>query len=348
MNRSFNRIITAALIVASAGAVTLAREPAGPNPLSGPKVQDNSPPGVNQTLDGGQRDRRRAGGERNRPMLFMGAVMSLSRPETPESLRLTDEQRAQVEAIGKEYADALRAFRDAHREEIDALRGDRPRGQRDGAGGPRGQGDGAGGQRGPGAEGRGQQRGRQDMTPEQQKKADELRALMDQAPKAEPFQTRMWALLSPEQQALATERLNEMKSRGPDGMGDRVRDRAGDGQRPRRDRRDADAPPPPGPPPGARGGEGGRGPRAEGRSDPPGFQANGRFDRRPGFGPPPPPDDRARVTFEDLRARLDRLPPEQRERVLRRMMESLDRLEERAPRDRPPPPMRDVEVPPGA
>jgi len=331
MTRSFTQVLSAALLVASAGAVTFASEPADANPLSGPKVEDRSAPGVNPTLDGAQRDRRRAGGERNRPMLFVGAVMSLSKPETPEALRLTDDQRAKAEAIGKEYADAMRAFRDQHREEFEALRDGRGRAPRDGERGGRG----------------GERPERpQEMTPEQQKKASELRALMEQAPKPEPYQARLWALLSPEQQTVATERLNQMKSRADDEMRDRARERSPDNQRERRGRRNADAPPPP-ENPGRPGGQDGRPPRAEREFDQRDFRADGRLDRRPGFAPPPPGEGR-RVTLDDLRARLDRLPPEQRERVLRRMMETLDRLEERAPRDRPAPPMREIDVPPGA
>lgn len=312
MKRSLVRVLSAAILVATAGAPSLARQPAENHPLSGPKVNDNSAPGVNPTLDGGERDRRNRGGERNRPMLFMGAVMSLARPDTPEALRLTDEQREQARAIGEEYAQALRAFRDEHRDEMDELRDGRER------------------------RGRGERQGRpqrpEDLTPEQQEKASKLRALMEQAPKPEPYQTRMWALLSPEQQALASERLEEMKSRGADPM----RERGRDGDRRRRGAQRGDAPPPP---PGDRSDAPRRGPQADGRFAP-------RAER---FGaPPPPPDDRRPATIEDLRARLERLPPEQRERVIRRLMQALDRLEERAPRDLPPPPMGDVEVPPGA
>ncbi|HBS28592.1 MAG TPA: hypothetical protein DEB06_03875, partial [Phycisphaerales bacterium] len=122
------RTLSASMLVALAGAATLARQPATDDPLSGPKVEDKSPPGVNPTLDGGMRDRRSGGaggsggGERNRPMVFVRAVMSLAGENTPEDARLTDEQRDQVRAIAEEYAGALREFRAAHQDEIDALR----------------------------------------------------------------------------------------------------------------------------------------------------------------------------------------------------------------------------------
>jgi len=62
-----------------------------------------------------------------------------------------------------------------------------------------------------------------------------------------------------------------------------------------------------------------------------------------------PPDDNSfggDISFDELRRELEKLPPEARQRVMRRMIDAIRNAETRAPRNIPAPDMGDVRVPP--
>lgn len=188
--------------------------------LGGPKVRDAGPPG--QTFDGkpGNDPRRYVRGEMPMPV-YLNVLRKTLGPEAPEELRVTDAQRAEIEAAARSHGEAMRKFFDEHREEIGDWRpeaggrkgeGPGPKGER--RGGPRGEGG-----QGPGP-GRGG-RGRDEMgeLPPPPPPGDEMndmprrggpamdeaarqrrQELMAQAPKATEAQAKIWAVLRPEQQ----------------------------------------------------------------------------------------------------------------------------------------------------
>lgn len=135
-------------------------------PLRGPDVKDVSPPGERNSFVRGGKDRKDQAGERGAPVAMMRAIRALHAPETPEDLRLSPEQDQKIKGIMDAVHDDMRAFRDAHGQEVrDLVRGLSPDARKKvidklrpflaAEGGPKGNGpDGApGARRGPGGPG---------------------------------------------------------------------------------------------------------------------------------------------------------------------------------------------------
>lgn len=222
----FVNVISLSLLCGLAGTAAALAEPEKPAsqtdaassaPLGGPDVADRDVPGTSDTFgEEGMRDKAHRR-ERARPRDVLETLRSLGSPETPEALRLTEEQKTQLKAIAEEFGSAMRTFRQEHAEELKALReqaGRGPGGPRRGRGGP----DGAPPQNAQGQNAEGQDAMQGDApvqagkpTPEQQAAREKLQELMKQGPNFEEYQTRAWAVLSPDQQALARERLEAKK-----------------------------------------------------------------------------------------------------------------------------------------
>lgn len=141
-------------------------------PLRGPDVKDASPPGEKNSFVRGGKDRKDQAAQRGAPVAMMRAINSLRSPETPEGLRLSPEQDQQIKGIMDSVRDDMRAFREAHGQEIrDLVRGLSPDARKKvidklrpflaAEGGPKGDApDGApGARRGPEAGGPGERRG---------------------------------------------------------------------------------------------------------------------------------------------------------------------------------------------
>lgn len=211
------------------------------DPLSGPKVESREVPGVDGQFGEGRRDKMRSG-ERVPTRMFMGAIRSLESPETPEDLRLTDEQRDEIRDIAEEFRGAMQAFRAEHRDELQALRDEAPgrggqgargradRGQRQGdgpppnargQGGPNGRGPRGGDAPPPPPPGNGADEGAPPPRPSPEQR-ERMAEIMKDAPKAEPYHTRMWAVLSEAQQVVVRERLEKAMAEGPRGEGRRA------------------------------------------------------------------------------------------------------------------------------
>lgn len=278
------RLLCTLTIAAAAGSAWA--QDGGPDagrgaPLGGPGVKDRGPPG-----ERGFGEQQRGKGEgkfarRQAPYLaFIRAVAELNMGAGPEELQLSDEQAQQIRAIEGEFRAQVKAFREQHADELAALRKE--------AGLPeRGEGRGEG--RGPGpGEGRGEGRGKAkrgpggEPNPQKAEVREKLRAIMEQAPKPDEFQTRQWAILNEKQQEFVKDRIARMREEGGPGPG------AGEGPRRRPGGEDGA--------PGARRGE--RGPRGEAG---PGGPRRGPDDQRGGPGrrgprpdrgerPAPPPD----------------------------------------------------------
>jgi hypothetical protein len=253
------RKLGACVAVAVLAGVSAAQQPEAP--LSGPPVKQTRPPGLEgQFAEGRGGDRRRPMVERVPFRLYAQAIEKLRGDGAPEGLRLAPEQNEKITALENEFRTASREFAQKMRQEG----GQRPR-----------RGDGGG----------------DEMTPAERSKMEEIRR---SAPKAEDYQIKIYAALSPEQKkfvedevAKAREELD--RKRGEDYM-QRERDR----------RKNAAQPQPPKPDPQ----------RADGPPPPPG-------------APLVPPE--ARERFRRIVERIQQLPPDQREQFLRRIEEELER-----------------------
>lgn len=93
-------------------------------PLRGPDVKDASPPGEKNSFVRGGKDRKDQAAQRGAPIAMMRVINSLRSAETPENLRLSPEQDQKIKGIMDSVRDDMRAFRDAHGQEIrDLVRG---------------------------------------------------------------------------------------------------------------------------------------------------------------------------------------------------------------------------------
>jgi len=93
-----------------------AREPA----LSGPRVTDQEAPAVNNTFDGGSRPRDYG---RDIPMNVYGDLLkSTLGPDAPEAVRTTEDQSKQIRQIVEEFTRTQREFGRKNREQLEALR----------------------------------------------------------------------------------------------------------------------------------------------------------------------------------------------------------------------------------
>ncbi len=87
-------------------------------PLRGPDVKDASPPGEKNSFVRGGKDRKDQAAQRGAPVAMMRAINSLRSPETPEDLRLSPDQDQKIKGIMDSVRDDMRAFREAHGQEI--------------------------------------------------------------------------------------------------------------------------------------------------------------------------------------------------------------------------------------
>lgn len=212
--------------------------------LKGPEVKDRNVPGGRSSFGGGQGERRRDGGGGPGPMVMMRVLRTLGSGEAPDEVRASPEQADEIRAIIDEFREEQKAFRDEHQEEIKTLRekAGLPAGEaRRGPGGPDGAGPGGPGGPGgppPGGEadapkGKGKQARKQqraEATPEQTEARQQLKALMDQGPKFETYQTQIWEVLSTEQQTYVKAKVEEAKANMGEMGGPRGREGKGKGE----------------------------------------------------------------------------------------------------------------------
>lgn len=341
--------------------------------LKGPDVKDRDVPGSKSSFGDSQMDPAK-GRERPVPhMMFMAALRSLTGDDVPKDLHATQDQADTIKSLDQDFRDARRAYMKEHADEIRDLmkqirpggadrpqhrRAQRPRSGdsdqpgRQGAPGPRGP-------RGAPGDGPGPRIDPSTLNDEQRAALDKLKEIRAKGPSIEDCHTKMWAVLTPEQQAYVKGRIAEMQEQAAQRMRDRQRGNRpndqrttppADGQRPPAPRGNQPQPgsdsrrsagfwhPGPGGPPFAGLGPGPRAGMMPGRAGPPWAHA-----RAPGFAPG---FDRApdAPRMERLAARLEALPPQVRSRVLDRFEMALDHLEMRFQRPAAPP-MDDAPIP---
>jgi len=219
--------ITLALALLAGGTAALAQPAANPgDALKGPQVPERNTPGGSGSF-GEQRGELARRTEVPLPFpAFMRMVRETLGPDAPEALRLSQAQQEQVQEIAGKHGDAMRAFMNAHKDEIQALIKEHPEAGRmlrefGGPGGPgrgRGEGRGEGRGRGPGGPPVGDPM--QDGAPpaamsEKDRaavlaKVQELRA---QAPKAEDAQTAVWGALTEPQQKAVQVKVDDFKAK---------------------------------------------------------------------------------------------------------------------------------------
>lgn len=244
MNSKLFRTSLVALILAAGQAVTLADDgkpqpPASPEALKGPKVPDRKVPGVDNglgTMEGGGGDKKGVAREMPIPHReFMRMLNEAVGDSAPESVRLSAEQRAQVEKISKDFGEKQRTYVETNKGEIDKLvekygpevrqlsqrlmaaRGGMP-------GGPGGGGDAKrpgkeGGKPGnPGEKGAGKPMGESDgmtggLTDEARAEViGKLKELQASSPKPEDARTAIWGVLKTDQQAAVQKRVDAFKA----------------------------------------------------------------------------------------------------------------------------------------
>lgn len=215
--------ITLALALLAGGTAALAQPAANPgDALKGPQVPERNTPGGSGSF-GEQRGELARRTEVPLPFpAFMRMVRETLGPDAPEALRLSQAQQQQVQEIASKHGDAMRAFMNAHKDEIQAIIREHPEARRmlrefGGPGGPgRGRGEGRG--RGPGGPPVGDPM--HDGAPpaamsEKDRaavmaKVQELRA---QAPKAEDAQTAVWGALTEPQQKAVQVKVDDFKAK---------------------------------------------------------------------------------------------------------------------------------------
>jgi len=224
--------------------------------LEGPKVKDLNAP-TPSTFDGGA---QREGKKRMDPQLphplYMETVKKTLGPDAPEKIRLTAEQNTKIEGIESEFRAAQKAYMEAHKDEIKALR---EQGMELGGPGGRGRGEDGPGGREKGEHGRGEGRGEghgeghekgDEMspppgdgkppaeTPERKALMEKAKALRDAGPKPTDAEAKVWAVLTAEQQAAVRPKLDAAKDEMAKRRGEmaikakREKRGEGDGKRP--------------------------------------------------------------------------------------------------------------------
>lgn len=321
-------LITALIAAAGLSWTALAQDkpvspPQAEGALGGPKVDEIKVPGAGPGFGGAQ-----ATGRRERPLSaedFGQALRAALGPEAPENVRATPEVMDKLKAIADEFRQQQRAYMEEHREELAKLRGMGFNAARAGRGGEKGPPPGVERRPGPGGPGAQEPMGEMPAADREAllQRAKELR---DNAPKPDDAFKKAWTLLSPEQQQAVQAKLDERR--------ERVNRREAE-QYVQRRLRDQDNKGGPGPGPDARR-PGGPRPGPDGRAGP-----------RPD-GPPRGPggfDGGQRERFQRL---LERMSPEEREQLLRRLEDRMRErgVEGRQRRQGPPPPPPDAVNPP--
>lgn len=319
-NRSRN-IATIALLAALAGAATAQDQTATDTDLlRGPSVTDNHVPGASDSFAG----RPMAGAAESRPddrpismREFIQSVRSLERQGVADELRLNEGQSAVVEVMLREHRDAVAAWNAEHSEELRELRNSRRPG--DQARGRRGASDPARADERPRPgqpldrridrtekaerlDHRAERRGHRAPLDEATK--EQLKALMQTRPSAEPQQAQIWEILTPEQQAFVE---NDVQRRRADAL---ARHEMRQQQKQQKKSASSD--------------------RSEGK------QADNRRGKRSSKGKREGRGLPADMTVDEFKQkmleRIENLPPEQQEQALERLNRALERFEQKQQR----------------
>lgn len=215
-------------LLACAGLVAPSLHAAEPDdaPLRGPSVTDKVAPGGHTTFApeaGGDRKR----GEREIPHpLFMRALNEALGDSAPEAVRASKELQSKVKAISDEFNQAQRTYAQQNREALAKMRSE-GRGAKKDAKNPKDK---------PEAD------SMQEMTDEdRQAMMERMREIREKAPKAADAHTKIWALLNEPQQKAVEEKLEayreEARKRENEQYVDRfVKRKAPDGEKPQADK----------------------------------------------------------------------------------------------------------------
>jgi hypothetical protein len=230
-------ILAAAGLSLSAALPVHADQPPAEPALKGPSVEDRKVPGVEGRFgEGGVEKNKLQSEQRIPPRVYRQALESLRNTED-QSVRLSADQEAKIQAHVEGFEKSMREFQEANRAKLDELRKARGEARDDDAG--------------RGADAR-----------------VAYRELMASAPKMEDTWTKVWAELTPAQQKAVDARLDEFRERASqmrqdqyvnrrmNRQGDQPGGRPPEGAPPRRPGR--------GGPEGRPGPEGGRGPEGRG------------------------------------------------------------------------------------
>lgn len=225
MHRSALLLAAGTVLACSCGALAQDSKPApGQDALKGPKVKEGGVPGESRRFAGGDQKRKdQMGGAIPHPM-FVRAVDTLKDEATEGSLRLTEAQEASLDEIETSYKNSMREYRDAHKDELMALREQLPENARrrlDGvlgggpnrAGGKPGKKDGAPKKADAAMDSDRPMDGDRAMDDKDAAQAmARVRELMEGAPKAEDTHTKMWAVLSAPQKAKVEQVITRLKA----------------------------------------------------------------------------------------------------------------------------------------
>jgi hypothetical protein len=265
----FSAVLTLTLLAGSALCTSALSTPAfADDGLGGPKVKDESVQGQPRKLAGvpGARE----GAQRVPHRGFLRALLSLQKDDAPAGLRLSEGQLAAIRQANEQFVNSVQDYVGKNKATIEQLRDQLPAPERqrvDGffrmaedivslrdmseanqpaKGGAEPRPEGSERQRGPGrGEGKGKEgKGKQDSSKQDEPKPDEpkgdeaqqreareqLRTLMEGAPKPADAHAAMIAVLSEEQKAYVKEQGNKQRGQGegrrPGGRGE-----AGEGPR---------------------------------------------------------------------------------------------------------------------
>ncbi len=168
------------------------------NPLGGPSVETKVAPGSNGTFGSGAGSAK-ARGEREIPAReFMRAVETALGADAPEGVRATPELEQKIRAIGSEFAAAQRAYMQQNREALAQMRQLERPAKKDA--------------NKPDAPGDESMKGTEPAMSDEDRAAliERLREVRDKAPKAADAHTKVWALLSEPQRAAVQVKLDAL------------------------------------------------------------------------------------------------------------------------------------------
>lgn len=235
---SFPRLLTLAAAMGLcliAVSTTLAQ--ASSDSLSGPKVQDNTPPGntFGDSNKGGADRKFAQHGPPLGPMLR--TLREMGSENAPANVKLSDDQVTQARAIARDFMEQVKAFRQQHADEIKAIRAKAglpeqpaPDSHNSNAGDanqkhPR-RGPGAGGPGAPGGREGGPERefaGADPKDPKVKEAMQEMRTLMESGPKPQDAETKIWALLNPAQTAYLKQEMGKAQDHRREEMESRAK-----------------------------------------------------------------------------------------------------------------------------
>lgn len=254
MNTPLFRVSLMALILAAGGTAAIADDEKNQPPLKGPTVPDRHVPGVENglgTMEGGG-DKKGVAREMPIPhQAFMRMLNEAVGENAPEAVRLSAEQRTQVEKVSSDFTQKQRAYMETNKVEVEKLvtkygpevrqltqrmmaaRG----GGLPGADAKRpGKEGGKGGEKG----GKPAEKPAGDATPDDMKGAapagglsDEARAevigklkeLQANAPKPEDARTAIWGVLKADQQAAVQVKVDAFKAAREKEMDEKYKER---------------------------------------------------------------------------------------------------------------------------